>query len=248
MILHLPPDAPLIARMAADVALVAHIGGASLGLVSGTTSILARKGGRLHRFSGNVFFAAMLSMGAAAAITAPLLPDRFSAVMGVFVVYLALTGWLAVRTPSPETRGLQGAAVLLAAGVAAGYFSLALLGAGMPLGELDGEPSQLGFVFAPLAAFAAAWDIRVMRLGGLAGAPRLRRHLWRMTTALAIAWGSFAGQPRAQPEALRGSPLLIAPALITLALLVFWMLRTRSPRRRAVRPTPAAAPAQEALT
>jgi hypothetical protein len=246
MILHLAPDAPFAARLAADAALFAHIGGASLGLVSGSVSMLARKGDRLHRFAGQVFFTAMIAMGAAAAVTAPLLPDRVSAVMGVLVVYLALTGWLALRPPSPETRGLQAGALLIAAGLAAANLSLGLMGAQHPGGLLDGQPSQVGFVFAAVAALATACDVRVIRRGGLAGAPRLRRHLWRMATALAIAWGSFAGQPRAQPEALKGSPLLAVPALITLALLVFWLVRTRS--RRPARPAAGLAPAQEALS
>jgi uncharacterized membrane protein len=246
LILHLPESAPLVARLAADAALVAHIGGASLGLVAGSVSILARKGGRLHRFSGNVFFGAMLSMGAAAAVTAPLLPDRFSAVMGVFVVYLVLTAWLAVRPPSHEARGLQAAALLLAVGVAGADLMLGLMGAQDPHGLVDDQPSALGFIFAALAALAASTDVRVMRRGGLAGAPRLRRHLWRMSAALAIAWGSFAGQPKAQPEALKGSPLLAVPALITLALLLFWLVRTRS--RRTARPAAGLAPAQEALS
>jgi hypothetical protein len=48
-----------------------------------------------------------------------------------------------------------------------------------------------------------------------------------MCAALAIAWGSFAGQPKAQPEALRGSPWLILPALMVLAAMVFWLARLR---------------------
>ena len=246
MILQVPADAPLVIKAAAAGLLFAHIGGASLGLVSGTTAMLARKGDRLHRLSGNVFFAAMLSMGAAAAITAPLMPDRISAVMGVLVVYLTLTAWLAVHPPSVAVRRLQVGALALALGVVVADLALATIGGRMPNGVLDGEPSQLGYVFAIVAGLAAVCDLKVIRAGRVLGAPRVRRHLWRMSTALAIAWGSFAGQPKAQPEALRGSPLLALPALVTLALLFFWMLKTRSTRAVAV---PAAlAPAQEALS
>jgi hypothetical protein len=62
-----------------------------------------------------------------------------------------------------------------------------------------------------------------------------------MSLALAIAWGSFAGQPRAQPELVRGAPWLFLPALACLALLAFWMIRTRGPRRARRAAAPAAA-------
>ena len=66
----------------------------------------------------------------------------------------------------------------------------------MPKGMLDGEPSQIGYVFAVVALIAAASDFSMIHRGGLAGAPRIARHLWRMCLALFIAWGSAAGQPR----------------------------------------------------
>jgi uncharacterized membrane protein len=246
MIVHLSPDAPLLIRAAASTALVLHIGGASLGMASGGVALIAPKGERLHRAAGNVFFGSMLTMSGVAAITAPLFPDRISAVMGLFTFYLTATAWAVVRRPPGQVGRFEAGAGLAALGIAAAFIALAVIGGGMPGGMLDDEPSQLGYVFGSVAALAAACDLGVIRRGGLSGAPRIARHLWRMCLALFIAWGSFAGQPRAQPGALRGSPYLFLPALAVLVLMVFWLVRVRfaRPAGRAV----AAIPAREALT
>ena len=246
MILHFSPDAPFLIRAAAGTALVLHIGGASLGMASGAVALIAPKGERLHRAAGNLFFVSMLTMSGIAAITAPLFPDRISAVMGVFTFYLTATAWAAVKRPAGQVGRFEAGAGLAVVGIAVAFLALAVIGGRMPGGMLDDEPSQLGYVFAVVAAIAAASDFRMVRRGGLSGGPRIARHLWRMCLALFIAWGSFAGQPRAQPDALRGSPYLFLPALAVLALMVFWLVRTRFTRRPG--PMATAIPAHEALT
>ena len=227
MILQISPQAPFLVRAAADTALVLHIGGAGLGMVSGAVAMLARKGGRLHRAAGNIFFVAMLAMSGVGAIVAPMFPDRISGTMGLFTFYLTLTAWAAVKRPPGRIGRFESGAMLLGVAAVAAFLSLAWIGSQTPRGELDGEPAALGFLFGGLAALAVACDLSVIRRGGVAGAARTARHLWRMSLALFIAWGSFAGQPRAQPEALRGSPWLFLPALAVLALLAFWMIRVR---------------------
>jgi uncharacterized membrane protein len=239
MIVQLAPDAPLLLKAAAATVLYAHIGGASLGLASGTVAVLAPKGARVHRAAGNVFFVAMLTMSAAAAVSGPFIPDRITATMGVFTFYLTATAWLAVRRPPERTGRLEVAAMVLALGVVAAYAWLTWIGTRSPGGLVDGEQSYvLAIVVGAVAALAASLDLRVIRRGGLTGAPRIARHLWRMCLALFIVWGSFAGQPKAQPEALRGEPVLMLPAFAALGLMVFWLIRVRLPRRNAA---PAAA-------
>jgi uncharacterized membrane protein len=246
MILHLSPDAPVLIRAAAGTALVLHIGGASAGMVSGAVALIAPKGERLHRAAGTVFFVSMLTMSGVAAVVAPLFPDRISAVMGLLTFYLTATAWAVVRRPPGRVGRFEAGACLAALGIAAAFLTLAWIGGRMPGGMLDDEPSQLGYIFAVVALIAAASDFRMIRRGGLSGAPRIARHLWRMCLALFIAWGSFAGQPRAQPEALRGSSLLFLPALAVLVLMVFWLVRIRFARPAG--PAATGIPAHEALT
>ena len=67
-----------------------------------------------------------------------------------------------------------------------------------------------------------------MLVGGISGRQRIARHLWRMCFGWFIATGSFfLGQQQVFPARLRGSPALLVPALLPLALLIFWMIRVR---------------------
>lgn len=84
------------------------------------------------------------------------------------------------------------------------------------------------FVFAAISALAAALDFRVIRRGGLTGAPRIARHAWRMCLGLFIATGSFfLGQQKVMPVWMRGSPILLALGFAPLVLLAFWLIRIR---------------------
>ena len=71
-------------------------------------------------------------------------------------------------------------------------------------------------------------DLKMILAGGISGAARIARHLWRMSAALTIASGSFfVGQQRIMPAFMRGSPWLFAPVIAPLLLMVFWMIRVR---------------------
>jgi hypothetical protein len=70
----------------------------------------------------------------------------------------------------------------------------------------------------------------MIRAGGLQGTPRLKRHLWRMCTALFIAAGSFfRGPVRRIPEPLRIPALRLIP-LVVLVTMVYWLWRLRRKR------------------
>jgi hypothetical protein len=84
---------------------------------------------------------------------------------------------------------------------------------------------------AALFAMAAAFDLKVILSGGIAGVPRLARHLWRMCVGLFVAAGSFFfGQQQVMPELVQGSPLLAVPPFAVLGLMVFWLLKLRFAR------------------
>lgn len=239
MHLQLAADAPLILRAGAGLVLGTHIAGASLGMLAGAVSILARKGGQLHRRAGTAFFVGMLGMSSVGAVVAPMLGDRVSGSMGLFTLYLVLTGWMAAKR-TPGTLGRFEPAGLALGMLAAAWFGwIGWLGMQSPKGIVDGLPSQIAWAAGAIALLAVFSDIRVLRKGGIMGKDRTVRHLWRMGAALFIAWGSFAGQPVAQPEPVRNSPWLFLPALGFLGLMVFWWVRTRLTGRR--RATPALA-------
>lgn len=238
MILSVPPEAPAWVHVAAKAVLYAHIGGGFASLASGAAAILARKGERLHRAAGNVFFAAMLLTSAIGAATAPLLPQIMSSVVGVLTFYLVATAWTTVKRPEGRIGRFEGFAMLLAIAAAAGGYFLGWQGAQSPGHEVDGAPYQVALVFASIAALGALLDLKVILRGGIGGRARITRHLWRMCTALLIATLSFVGQPAAFPPSWRGSPLLFLPILAVLALTLFWLLRARFTRAFDTAPAP----------
>lgn len=239
MILQVSPGSSGLVRAAAEAILILHISGASLGLLSGAVALSVRKGGRLHRIAGNVFFVSMLTMTAIGACVAPFLPQpqRGSAIGGIITFYLVATAWATVRRREGTIGRFEIAALLVAIGAASADVMLGLQAADSPTGMLEGAPAPAYFVFASIAGLAAAGDLRMIVRGGLRGAQRIARHLWRMCVALLIAaFSFFLGQQQVFPESLRGSFWLFVPEIVVLGLLIFWLCRvffTKAYRRPA---------------
>ncbi len=228
--LEAPPGAPLWMHLAAAALLFTHIGGGTVGMLSGVTALATRKGQRLHRQAGTVFFVAMLATYAIGAGVAPFLDtgQRPNFVAGIMALYLLVSGWLAARRGEakaglPEAAGLVIALAITTAGV-----TFMRMGAASPTGTIDGSPPQAFFLFTIAGAFAAAGELHVLIRGRLSRTARIARHLWRMCFSLFIASGSFfLGQQQVFPEALRDSVLLYVVALSPLPVMLFWLGKVR---------------------
>ena len=73
------------------------------------------------------------------------------------------------------------------------------------------------FMSGPWRCYLAAGDVRMIAHGGVSGAKRIVRHLWRMSIAFFIAAASFfLGQQKVMPAYMRGSKLLFVPPLLIL--------------------------------
>ena len=229
-ILYISPDAPPLVRYAADALLMTHIGAGASGIVSGYVALLSRKGERLHRVAGTVFFVSMLIMAAIGASVSPFLPrpEPANVAAGIMTFYLVATSWLTIRRKDGGIGRLDFVSFGVALTVAVVTTFLVLRAANSHLRSLGGQPLQIFYAFALVAGFAAALDLKVILRGGISGAPRIARHLWRMCVALTTASGSFfLGQQKFLPAALHGSPLLLVPVLAPLVLMVFWLIRVR---------------------
>jgi hypothetical protein len=138
------------------------------------------------------------------------------------------TGWATVRRKKPGVGLFDYGALALAVAVAGVGIAFTVHAANDVTGLFAGKPALLYGIFACLAAFAAALDIRVLLRGGVSGRQRVARHVWRMCTALFFASGSFfLGQQKVMPVFIQGSPLLIVLALAPLMLMIFWLVRFR---------------------
>jgi len=230
MILHVSAGSSWWVRGAAASVLILHISAAGIGLVSGAAALLFRKGGRLHRTAGNVFFTSMLTMCAIGACVAPFLPQPQwnSVFVAVLTSYLVATSWVTVRRKEAGVGPFEIGALLVALSVAVACFTFGLKTANSPTGALSDGPPAAYFVFGTVAALAAALDLRLILRRGVFGAQRITRHLWRMCVALLIAsFSFFLGQQQVFPASVRGSPFLFVPEIVVLGLLIFWLVRVR---------------------
>lgn len=226
--LSFPPDAPAWMHVGAQALLVTHIGGGTLGMMSGAVAMVARKGAWVHRAAGNVFFVSMLAMAAVGAGVAPFLSDgqRVNTVAGIMTLYMVATAWVAAKRERIEVGFFEISGFVVAVLVAAAGAAFAIEASHNPTGTIDDSPPQSFYVFMAIGTVAALSDLSLILRGGLSGAQRIARHLWRMCVALFIAAGSFfLGQEKFLPEFMVGTPLQFAPVLLPIAVLVFWLLR-----------------------
>ncbi|MEO6528742.1 MAG: hypothetical protein ABIP93_19145 [Gemmatimonadaceae bacterium] len=211
------------------VLLIIHISMGMVALASGAAAMIVRKGSPRHRRSGNVFFGSMLIMSAlGTAMAAFIVPNRGSVMGGLLTFYLALTGWTTVRRKPGETGALEvGAAILgLATATAAAIWANAAVNS--PTGRLDSFPPSLYFTFGGVALVGTLLDARMIARGGLRGAARTTRHLWRMCFAMFMATSSFfLGQAKLFPEGVRESGALRIPVLLVVGAFFYWLVRIR---------------------
>lgn len=224
------PDSPTFFHA---VELFVHIAAGSVSILAGFAALIFRKGDQAHRTAGAVFVAAMLTMTAFAALIALQKGQPANLMGATMTAYLVTTAWVTVRRREHSVGSFERLAMVFA-----GSIGVASIGAGLtgvapfgPNGPPAGGFSVIFHIFGGISLLAAALDLWTLNRGGVAGADRISRHLWRMCLALFVASGSFfLGQQDEFPAALRG-PYLFIPALAPLAALFFWLIRVRIGKR-----------------
>jgi len=200
-----------------------------------------RKGSARHVLAGKVFVASMLTMAAFAAYLAIVRHQPNNIGGGIFTFYLIGTAWLTARRRDGETIRLDWVALLipLALGILTWMNGLKVVRSGAS--SQDGVPVGMSFFMGSVMLLAAAGDVRMLVRGGVFGAKRIARHLWRMCFGLFIASGSFFLGPSNRPlrllstvglgkylsPALFGTTLYLILTLLPLILLIFWLIRIR---------------------
>jgi len=227
--------------MAYSPILVAHICGGTLGLLSGTAAISFRKGSPRHILAGKVFVASMLVMALGAVYLGIVKHQPSNISGGMFTFYLIGTAWLTARRRDGEIGRLDWVALLipLALGVLTWLSGINVLRRGTT--SQDGVPVGMTFFTGSVMLLAAAGDIRMLVRGGVLGAKRIARHLWRMCFGLFIAAGSFFLGPSNRPlrllssvgigqhlsPALFSTRLYLILTILPLVILIFWLVRVR---------------------
>jgi hypothetical protein len=232
--------------------LVLHICAGTVGLFSGAAAVSFRKGSPRHVQAGRVFVASMLIM-AVGAVYLGIVRDQPSNIGGgIITFYLVGTGWLTARRREGETSRMDWVALLipLTLGILTWVNGMAVLRSGAT--SQNGVPVGMSFFMGSICLLAAAGDVRMLLRGGVFGAKRIARHLWRMCFGLFIAAGSFFMGPSNRPLRLLSAVRLgqhLPPALFStglylfltvlpLVLLIFWLVRVRFTKAFKGKPMP----------
>ncbi|HEY2461795.1 MAG TPA: hypothetical protein VGI16_13365 [Candidatus Acidoferrum sp.] len=221
--------------------LAVHICAGTLGLLSGTAAICFRKGSRGHILAGRVFVVSMVTMGVGAVYLGIVKNQPNNVSGGILTVYLIGTAWLTARRRDGETSRFDWALMLvpLALGIFTWVGGIKVVRSGES--SQDGVPVGMAFFMGTIMMLAASGDLRMLLGGGVSGAKRIARHLWRMCFGLFIAAGSFFMGPSNRPRRLLsrvGLSQHLSPALFSmniylvltvlpLILLIFWLIRVR---------------------
>lgn len=220
-----------------NVLLTIHVTGGSIGILTGFAALILRKGSSLHRKVGNIFFIAMLFMATTGAYMAlkPLSMTSFLAATVTF--YMIATAWRTARNTKGksghiELIGLLFVLVISVVGIIACWELVHNRGESFG-GGVDPGLDFFLFFYTGIAVLSVILDISVIYRGGIYGAQRIARHLWRMCFGLWVAIGSFfLGQPQVFPEPIREMVWLRSvPFILVTVMLFFWLIRVYLIRR-----------------
>jgi hypothetical protein len=206
-----------------------HVSAGIVGILSGTAAMSFRKGSPRHALAGKVFVISMLTMAASAVYLAFMKHQNNNVGGGVLTFYLVATAWATAKRRDGETSIFDWAALLIPLWAGIGGWINGLEAVHSPTGSKYGVPAGMHFFLGSVMLLAAAGDVRMLVRGGVFGAQRIVRHLWRMCFGLFIATGSFfLGQgSKVFPTFLLKTNILFVPAVLPLILLIFWLFRVR---------------------
>jgi hypothetical protein len=214
------------AEMRSSPILLLHICSGGIGLLSGAVAMSFRKGSRGHGIAGNVFFVSMLSMSAAGTSPAFMKSQMNNVFGGVLTFYLVATAWATARRRDGKTGILDWVALLVAWALGTLVVTYGVDAANSSTGAKDGIPAGMYFFLGSVALLSAAGDVRMLWHGGVSGAQRIARHLWRMCFALFIASSSlFLVRPPLFPALLRKTGIVFLLGVLPLILMIFWLVR-----------------------
>jgi len=211
----------------ANLMVILHIIAGSIALFSGFSAIYYKKGSKQHRRWGKIFVYSMAMMGGLGAYLAYFKPEFISTINGLFTVYLVTTAWVTVKGEKKEVGNFEKGAFIIVLTI----FSLDMYAGTLAMNSESGLyhnfPAGIYFFFGSVAGIATIFDGKLLFNGGISGAARMTRHIWRMCFALLIASASFfLGQMQVFPQVLQRMDILALPVLFVLFTLVYWLYKS----------------------
>lgn len=203
-----------------DLLLWTHIVSGSIALLSGLVAFSLKKGSYWHKRSGKLFYWSMITCSLAGIVLSYVLPSLFLLLIGVFSIYLTLSGYNFLRVkqvPSAKGWGRFIAVVMALAIVAITILGIDHLQSGKPYG------GTILMVFAVLATFLVVQDFRALRSEKF---NPIIMHIGRIVGAWISACSAFL-----VVNQFFSPPILnwLLPTFIGVPAIVYWIRKTRKP-------------------
>ena len=210
-----------------SILLIFHIAAGLLGLLFGAAAMCYKKGSRLHKKAGKYFAISMLTMSASGSYIAFTKGVTLSVLGGALTFYLVSTAWLVLKRKPGQVGALEWLALLIGLATASSYFFFGVATANSESGvSSDGLPYGVFYFFGSITTIAVLLDVTMILRGGVQGAHRIARHVWRICFAMFMATASlFLGQMQAFPEVIRKIEFLAVPVIMVMIFSLFWLLK-----------------------
>lgn len=205
-----------------------HAMGGFISLIAGTIAVIATKGNRWHKKSGMIFYYGMMVAGISG-IAASLIPEHqspFLFVVGLFSIYLVLSGYRALRFKGVrKQQQLFGDKIIAWSMLLIGFGMMGFGGSWVMSGRVMG---WVLIVFGTIGLANAFGDLRAMRnLRGLRK-KSLRLHIGKISGAYIAAFTAFFVTNNVLPALLSW----LLPTLFGIFFIGYWLRKTRLKKKK----------------
>ena len=208
----------------AQILIYIHAATGGIALLGGTLALMTKKGGRIHRRSGLVFFYSML-LSALLALIVAILPGHLSPFLfsiGLFSSYFILSGYSSLRFKKKHFNLIFDqmlAALLILTGMTMIVYAFLL----------DSNLNAVLIVFGSMGVFFGTRDLRSFKDRKSLRKKWLQRHIGNMTGGYIAATTAFL----VVNEVLPGLANWFLPTVLGSIYISYWINKVRGKRRKA---------------
>lgn len=201
-----------------------------IALVAGTVSVIVKKGGKIHKKSGKVFFYGMMLAGGSG-ILASVLPEHYNPflfVVGLFSIYLVVTGYRALKFTKVKTKAQLRPDISLAWGMMVVAVLMVLFGSYVIL-KIDTIGIVL-VIFGIIAFLNGYNDLKAFRDIKTLRSKSIRLHIGKISGGYIAAFTAFLVTNQLLPAMLSW----LLPTVFGIIFIAYWLRNTRRKKKKGV--------------
>lgn len=204
-----------------SVLLVLHIIGGFSALLAGSISIISKKGAKLHKKSGMIFFWGMMAVGITAIAISLMKSNEFLLHIGFFSLYMNIAGYRSIQNKSLKPTWLDWSILIIA--IVNSTFMLITM-------------NVILMVFGGISTFLAINDLKIYYwLASENKLPKmqwLRRHIAMMLGTYTSTFTAFLVVNISLES--NGWIIWLAPTFIFSPLIPYWIIKISRPKIKPV--------------